>query len=219
MIKLVIFDLDGTVCDTLDGITKAMNLAFMDNNLSENSRDWYLKGIGNGAKELVKESLPVSNKTEEMVNKVLEKFIKYYELNWGYELKVYPGMDEVIKLIKQKGITIAVNTNKPHHIAVEVIKKFYDGSVISKIVGSSNEYARKPNPYGVKLILDQFNVLPSECLYVGDSSVDILTAENASIISVSVPWGYGKKEDLNVADYCITSPMDLIEIIEKQNAV
>lgn len=216
--KLVIFDMDGTIVNTIDSLSKAANLALQEYGFEKHNRKFYISVIGYGVRHFITESIPKEQRIDkDLVDDVCERYLKYYKEYWDYNIHEYEGIHDLMLTLKSKKIKLAINTNKPHHIAEKVYERFYNEELISEMIGSGDIYEKKPSPQGVNHILNSLNILPEECLYVGDSGVDIETAKKANIKSVVVDWGYGKKEDFNKADYIIHYPNQLLDIINNEN--
>jgi phosphoglycolate phosphatase len=211
--EAIIFDLDGTLIDTIDGIGYAANLALKKFGYSTRDRAFYVGAIGNGARIIIAKAIGPDSADENLVTKVLEDFLGEYEKNWEVDLKVYDGMRELVDTLHAKGIRMGINTNKPDVIAQKIVRAFFDEEKIIEIVGSQKAFPNKPNPTGTLQTLDHIHASPEKSFYVGDSIVDIQTAKNAGMRSIICTWGYGDKKDFNDADFIVNHPDEILKLI------
>ena len=214
-IKAVIFDMDGTTVDTIEGLAYAMNYVLEKNSLPKRSINEYKVFVGNGLKKMVERALPNNEYSDEEINLFLEEMVDFYEKNWDYELRLYNGIDNLLDELTKKGIIIAINTNKVQHIAEKIASNCLANWTISHVIGDRINFPNKPSPEGVKEILKDLKIEAKDIIFVGDSNVDIETGRNANIMTVAVSWGFREKAELEEADYIIDHPMELIDIIEK----
>lgn len=212
--KAVIFDLDGTLINSLDDIANAMNEALRENGYGTHSVESFKHFIGTGVVNLVKNALPPENSDDERaINAVRESYRTLYEKNYLENTKPYDGITELIKSLKEKGFKIAVLSNKPHNFTVELAEHFFDE--FDFVLGQQDGVPKKPSPAGVNLILNECNLNKEDCIYLGDSGVDMQTAKAAGITAVGVLWGFREKEELleNGADYLISKPHEVLHLI------
>ncbi len=196
--KLIIFNLDGTVLQTLSDIVASVNYSLRLNNLPIRSEDEILSFIGHGSKYLITKSIG-KDISEELFNKIFKDYKDYYK-NHVYDFtKPYEGMFEVIKEFKDRGGLITLMSNKPNDLAQPLIAKFYP-HLFDMVLGQADNIPVKPDITQTKNILDYFKILPKEAVFVGDSLVDYQTASNASIDCVLCNYGYenDKKPYTNV---------------------
>jgi phosphoglycolate phosphatase len=211
--KAVIFDLDGTLINSLDDIANSMNEALRANGYPLHSVESYKHFIGTGVVNLVKNALPPEKKEDERaVNTVRESYRMLYEKNYLEKTKPYDGINELLNTLKQQGFKIAVLSNKPHGFTVELAEHFFEG--IDFILGQQDSIPKKPDPAGVNIILKELKLSKEDCIYLGDSGVDMQTAKAAGMTAVGVLWGFREKEELleNGADYLIEKPQDLLNL-------
>ncbi len=211
--EAVIFDLDGTIIDTIDGIGYAANLALSKFGYNPCDRTFYVSAIGNGARALIAKAIGPDSADETVVTKVLEYFLNEYENHWEVNLKVYDGMIELIDQLLKKGIKIGVNTNKPNAIAQKIVRSFFDDEKIIEIVGSQKAFPNKPNPTGTLETLKHIQANPEKSFYIGDSIVDIQTAKNAGMPCIICTWGYGDPKDFNAADFIVNYPSEILKLV------
>ncbi len=213
MYRCVIFDLDGTLLNTLDDLANACNYALSEQRLPLHETEKFRYFVGNGIPKLIERILP-EERREELYEKTHRLFCDYYDLHKKDFTRPYDGITELLSRLKENGIKTAVVTNKGHSFAEELIKDIF-GDRIDKVYGSVEGLPRKPDPYFVNKAVDFFGSKPSEVLYVGDSGVDMLTGKNAGLTSCGVLWGFRDREELlgNGADLLAASSEELLGII------
>jgi len=214
--KCVIFDLDGTLTNTLVSLWKSTNLSLADANLPEQPLDAYRYFVGDGADELVRRALKAAGDVDlSQYTYVREQYNKHFSENVNYKVEPYDGIPELLKALKDKGIYLAVNSNKPHDRTVDVVKNFFGDDTFDMVVGQSDERERKPSADGANYIMNTLGVKKEECIYIGDTCVDMKTGKNAGVFTVGALWGFRDYDELkeNHADAIISHPMELIQYI------
>lgn len=211
---IIIFDLDGTLLDTLEGLQEGFNYAINNFGYPSRSIDEIRTFVGNGVEKAL--SLCVDNRanTEEL-KLILGSFKSYYQKNMNKTTKVYSGIIELLVDLKQRGYKIAVVSNK-YDDAVKLACSHFFGELVDVAIGEGNGIERKPNPIGVIKAIEILNSSIEKSIYVGDSEVDILTAKNCGIPCISVLWGFRNKAHLksNGAEFFVEKPSDIIEFLE-----
>ena len=192
-VKLIIFDLDGTLIDTLSDIEHIFNYVLIQNGYEERSKSFYKNNIGNGFENLLRKCLPGNFKGDFdfLANSVRDR----YESHLNTKTIVFDGITTVLEHLKKNKIKIAVISNKLHSLAVRSVETYFN-SYQMKVIGAEGGFPRKPSPDSTFHMLQHFNCHSSDALFVGDSIVDIKTAQNANISSVGVLWGMGTKRIL-----------------------
>lgn len=193
--KLAIFDMDGTILDTLDDLTDSINYALSYCGFPEHTKDDVRRFVGNGILKLVKRSVP-PYAGEADIEKVFQVFKDYYKLHCRDKTRPYPGIVNVIETLKEKGYFIAVVSNKADFAVQELCLRYFPG-LIDYAVGERDGIKKKPAPDSVLSVMGALNVRPEESIYIGDSDVDIATAKNAGICCLTVTWGFRDREYLN----------------------
>ncbi len=211
--KAVIFDLDGTLLNTLDDLADSVNFALSQFSLPTRTKEETRLSVGNGIGRLIELSIP-HGKDNPLYDAVLDKFTKYYFENSDKKTAPYCGISELLAELKSKGITVGVVSNK-FDAAVKALCEKYFPSLIDIAVGESASVRRKPYPDSLLKAIDSLGLLPSDCIYVGDSETDVMTAAAANIPCISVLWGFRDKETLikSGADCFIETPKQLFSII------
>lgn len=200
MYKAVIFDLDGTLLNTLGDLHAAVNFALKSFGFPERTLDEVRRFIGNGVKKLMERSTP-ENTDEETNERCLDCFREYYLQHMADTTAPYEGVNDLIAGLREKGIRTAVVSNKLHPAVVGLCEDYFKD--IDCAIGVSVEEERKPNPVNVLKVLRHFDLTAEECIYVGDSEVDVQTAHNASLKCIGVTWGFRDERELieNGADF------------------
>lgn len=206
----VIFDLDGTLLNTLEDLYLSVNYALEKFNYSKRSKEEIRCFLGNGVKILIDSSLPNDDKTQ--FEAVMETFKTYYQLHSMEHISKYEGIDDLIKELKQKEIKIAVVTNKFDQAAKTIINKFF-GNVFEIVIGEKAPLNKKPHPDMCYKALELLNSDNKHTIYVGDSEVDYQTATNASLKPVICSWGFRTKEELRLLGDIdiINTPKELLK--------
>lgn len=214
MINSIIFDLDGTLLNTIEDLANACNYALTTLGYKTHEVEKYKKFVGNGRYKLVERMLPEDNRSVENIEKALELFDSYYEKHMIDMTKPYDGIMEMLDCLINKSINIAVVSNKPHEFTTEVVKNYF-GDRFEVVYGHKKNTKEKPDPWAVLEVIDEFKVNKDECLYVGDSEIDINTAKNAGVKSVGVEWGFRGKGELESAgaNYIVNKPEQILEIL------
>lgn len=215
-IKCVIFDLDGTLTDTLKSLWMATNLSLKDAGLSEQPLDSYRYFVGDGADMQIRRAVKAAG-DDELVNYdfVRSRYNEHFAKYVNYEVKAYDGIKELLVKLKEKGIKLAVNTNKPEERAIDVVRENFGDSTFDLVVGQVAEREKKPSAEGVFYILDKLSLEKENAVYIGDTAVDMKTGKNAGVFSVGALWGFRDYEELatNGADAIIEKPLDLLKYI------
>ncbi len=217
MKKLCIFDLDGTLLDTLPTISYYCNLTLREFGLPEIEEERYKYLAGNGAKVLIERMIAeVGAEREEYFDKMFEFYNREYDKNFSYLTKVFDGVPELLKGLADIGIKTAVISNKPDFAAVSVVKMFL-GDLVYIAHGGREGIPLKPAPDGVFKIFEEAGVTADECLYVGDTGTDMETGKNSGIFSIGVLWGFRKEDELleNGADLIVSHPLEILDYAKK----
>lgn len=214
MINSIIFDLDGTLLNTIEDLANACNYALTTLGYKTHEVEKYKTFVGNGRYKLVERMLPEDNRSVENIEKALELFDSYYEKHMIDMTKPYDGIMEMLDCLISKSINIAVVSNKPHEFTTEVVKNYF-GDRFEVVYGHKKNTKEKPDPWAVLEVIDEFKVNKDECLYVGDSEIDINTAKNAGVKSVGVEWGFRGKGELESAgaNYIVNKSEQILEIL------
>ncbi len=215
MKRLVIFDLDGTLVNSITDLGNACNYALRTLGYSEHAISTYNFMVGNGVRKLIERAEPDAN--QETVEKLLSLFREYYDSHLTDKTVPYPGIPELLRCLKDKGVAIAVASNKYQAAVSKIVPHFFPDIPFVSIAGHNPSIPTKPDPSIVFSILNQHPTPKNEVLYVGDSSVDIETARRACIESVGVSWGFRPISELRgaYADNIVTSPEEILDIVDR----
>lgn len=210
--KTYVFDLDGTLIDTLQDLTNAVNVAMDKMGYPQRTVSEVRSFVGNGIPVLVKRSVP-DGTGEEDCKKALAYFSEYYLEHLSDFTRPYDGVIELVDKISGQGGKTAVVTNKAHDAAQKVVRGFF-GDRFDVIVGKMDEFPPKPAPESVYYAMKALKALPEDCVYIGDSDVDVATAHNAGLPCIGVTWGFRDRELLREcgAEYIVDTPSEIIDI-------
>ena len=213
--KAVIFDLDGTLLDTLDDLADSLNQVLLAKGFPPHPLDRYRYLVGNGAATLVSSALPPEKRCPELEAQCLEAFQENYNNNWNRKTKPYPGITELLDSLSAMDLKLAVFTNKIQHFAELCIKEFLTDWEFAKILGQTDGIPLKPDPTGPLEIARCLEITPQEFLYLGDSDVDMITAVKAKMFPVGALWGFRPKKELIEAgaQELIEKPTELLKFI------
>lgn len=212
--KGIIFDLDGTLVNSLEDLADSMNLLLQKNNFPIHKNEKYKNFVGNGIRNLIKTSIPINLRDEILIEKMYESLIEIYRQNCLHKTKPYEGIIELLDELVSRKFKLSVFSNKAdeltHHIVNALFPDYFDC-----ILGLKSEIHKKPNPWGALEISRIFKLIPSQILYVGDMGVDMQTANNAGMLAVGASWGFRSREELisNGAKIILESPMDLLNLL------
>ena len=222
MYKAAIFDLDGTIADTIDTICYYGNRAMRKFNLPEIERDRYKYLVGNGYENLVKGMLCEKNAySDELFAEMKEYYHDDYETDSMYLTKIYDGMDETVDFLKKEGFKLGVLSNKPTGAVHDVIGAFFKEGTFDILCGGGDGFPLKPDPSALFDMLKKLDIAPEKCIYVGDTKVDVETGKNAKIYTIGALWGFRTYDELKSAgaDIIAEKPRDIISIVKNKNKI
>lgn len=214
--KACIFDLDGTLTNTLESMTYSVNLTLEEMGLSKITKDQCRLFVGNGARVLMEKSLKAAGDTDaSRIEEGMEIYGRIFDQNCTYHVTPYEGISEMLKALKDKGIHLAVLSNKPDRQTVKVVKAIFGEELFDYAQGQKEGIRRKPEPDGVWYLMEQMHVSKEECLYIGDSEVDAATGRNAGLKTIGVLWGFRDRKTLETAgaDDLIDRPDELLQFV------
>lgn len=211
MKKAIIFDLDGTLLNTIEDIADTVNVLLQKLNCPTQSLEAITSFVGDGVFELMERALPEGKKNK--AQWMVDNFSNQYAKCWKNKTKPYNGVIELLSKLKQKGHLLAILSNKPHDFTVEMVEYFFAGT-FEFIQGAVNHLPLKPDPALANMLLSKLNVKPTETAFIGDSDIDIFTAKNANMQAVGVTWGFRSKQQLIEAGAEVLID-DAMQILEK----
>ena len=213
---IIIFDLDGTLINTIDDLGQACNYALSACGFPTHKIEDYPRLVGNGINKLIERALPEEHRNEETVLRLREYFVPYYDEHNCDLTRPYDGIPALLQTLKEQGHQLAVASNKYQAATEKIVAQLFPG-VFNVVLGERENIARKPDPQIVWDILSTLKTKPSttNCLYIGDSLVDAETAKVANLPFVACTWGFCTKEQLATANpnYMINYPSELINIL------
>lgn len=216
-VRGVVFDLDGTLLDTLLDIANAANASLVDVGVATHPLDRYRTLVGDGVKVLFDRAIGHLNPDPQWVAlraAARERFEHHYAQALTVHSAPYPGMVELLTSLQSQGCILGVLSNKPHHLTVRCVESLLSGFAFQGVLGQREAVPKKPDPQGLHELLELMQCQRDEILYVGDTDTDMATARNADCFSVGVTWGFRSEEELRKAgaDVLIAHPMELLEL-------
>lgn len=220
MYKAYIFDLDGTLADSIKSIAYSANRTLEFFGYKSHTEEDYHYFVGDGAPVLIERALKAAGDMEcRDYDRVLCKFREYFEKDALYEVKTYQGIYETLNEIKKRGFKIAVLSNKPHENTVDVVRFLFGEDYFDYVKGHTLDIPKKPDPQGAFVIAQELGIKPEECIYVGDTNTDMQTGNSAKMYTVGVLWGFRDRQELedNYAKCIIETPEELLtlKVLEK----
>lgn len=215
-IKACIFDLDGTILDTLTSIAVTANQVLKELGLKPHPEENYKAYAGDGQIELIKRALKAAGDTgRNMFDVAMARYIELFKTGCTYEVRPYPGIRELLEELKKNNVKIAVFSNKEHDNVCSVLTELFGEGYFDFILGQRPDHERKPSSGGIDIILKSMDVEPDQCLYVGDTSTDMKTGNGASLFTIGVTWGFREEKELrdSGAHAIIHHPPELSEYI------
>ena len=214
--KIVVFDLDGTLINSLEDLADSANHVLTEHGFPTHPVDAYRYFVGDGVRKLIERILPAEQRNNAQIEQCKAEFVDYYKIHMEDKTSVYEGITELLKALKAHGLKIAVATNKVHSAVAPLMAKYFPGIQFDSLIGQREGIPVKPAPQIMYDILKETDCSASEALHVGDTATDMQLAHNAGITPVGVLWGYRPLEELQEAGarYIIEHPLDLLEILD-----
>lgn len=218
MYKACIFDLDGTLTDTLESLTYSVNATLRELGLKQITDTQCKAFVGNGARRLIEQSLQAAgDPNANRIDEAMEVYGRIFKTYCTYHVAPYEGIVDMLQELKREGVQLAVLSNKPHMQTKDVVATFFEEDTFARVYGQQEGVPRKPDPAAVHMILEDLKVKGEECLYIGDSDVDMQTGCSAGVPAVGVTWGFRTKEVLieHGATYIVDKPEEIISIVKE----
>ncbi len=211
----VMFDLDGTLLNTLEDLADSVNSALANNGYRELPHENYYNIVGKGAYNLITQALPEEARDESVITRVHGDFSEIYAGNYHVKTRVYDGISQALLRIEETGVAMAVLSNKPDRYMNSIKERYFAGLNFKAFRGKREGITGKPDPAGVKLLASEVGASLDNAIYIGDSSVDIQTAKNCGIFACGVLWGFRTREELENfgADLIVSSPSELADFL------
>lgn len=211
----LIFDLDGTLVDSLQGIATSLNHSLAESQLPTHSLEMVRGFIGNGARILIERATPTST-DDAQLHRLEDAFKSHYDATWPTGTFLYHGITSLLETLQNKGYLLAVLSNKPHAFTETIVTQLFPTIHFSAVLGQRAGIPHKPDPTGALEISSLIQLPPSHCIVIGDSTMDLQTAHNAGMRAIAVTWGFHERERLRAAgaDILVDDPDALLEVIE-----
>lgn len=213
--KAVIFDLDGTLLDTLDDLSDTVNEVLTAAGYPGHDTDFYRKAIGDGAPNLIRRSLPKDGRDPVTIERMLDHMREAYDRRWKNKTHPYEGITELLRHLQAKQVTMVVLSNKPHRKTLDCIQHFFPDSPFHGVYGARENVPLKPHPDAVLSVMQALAIESAHTLYVGDTNTDMQTATGAGLFAVGVTWGFRDAAELREhgAQAIIHHPMELVPFL------
>ncbi len=213
--RAIIFDLDGTLLDTLEDLADSLNRVLKNRGLPTHSTEAYRYFVGNGSAMLVRRALPPEKRNEALEADLLNAYLEEYHRNWNKKTRPYSGVFELLDVLTEDGIEMAVLTNKKQEFAELCVQEFLSKWKFAPVFGQRDGFPLKPDPAGAQEIAQRLNIAPKEFLYLGDSDADMKTAVGAGMLPVGALWGFRSEDELrdSGAVAVVRRPMEILELL------
>ena len=213
--KLAIFDLDGTLLDTIGDLAEACNYMLSLRNLGSHTREEYAKMVGNGILNLVKRALPKDKRTDEYVASARHDFLEYYTANIDRHTHPYDGIREVLHTLQAEGWNLAVASNKFDEGTQKLVHTIFPEVDFKAIYGNKEGFPLKPDAALLQLIMEECDAVAETTVMIGDSGVDIQTAKNSGIRAIGCSWGFRPRTELEefAADTIVDTPAEILQVL------
>lgn len=214
--KACIFDLDGTLTSTLDSIHYSVNETLREMDLPDITKEECRQFVGDGARCLMERTLRrIGEENVCRIDEAMEAYGRIFDENCTYLVEPYDGIVDMLQELKERTIQLSVLSNKPHPQTVKVVREIFGEGIFSYVQGQMDGIPKKPDPTGVWKLQEKMKVSKEDCLYVGDSEVDIRTGHAAGLETVGVLWGFRSKKALedDGAENLITHPRKLLDFL------
>lgn len=214
--KACIFDLDGTLTDTLESLSYSVNSTLKEMGFSGISKEECKSFVGNGARTLIRRALQAAgDEGAQRLDEAMKVYERIFSEGCTYHVVPYAGIAEMLRTLKKQEIKLCVLSNKPHNQTVKVVTDIFGQDVFAYVQGQTEHIEKKPNPAGLYYLLKKMDISKENTLYIGDSEVDIETGKEAGMKTVGVSWGFRSREILKEAqaEYIIDTPEELLSFI------
>jgi phosphoglycolate phosphatase len=211
----IIFDLDGTLVDSIEDLADSLNKVLENNNLPTHHIDTYKRLVGSGIKKLVQDALPQEHRNTALQQECTQAMFDIYQANCMNKTKPYAGITELLDALDKRQIRYAVLSNKADEFSKKIVASLFPQRNFAFVVGVTDEASKKPNPQNALKMSKEFGHHPEEIVFVGDSGIDMQTANNAGMCAIGALWGFKSKEELkqNKANHTIEHPIDLLKVL------
>ncbi|MBU0663192.1 MAG: HAD family hydrolase [Proteobacteria bacterium] len=217
-IRGVIFDLDGTLLDTLEDLADAANATLAQFGFPVHSTTAYRYFVGEGLMTLIERILPEKNRSQREIAACMETFMQLYGQSWDLRSRPYAGIMEMLHQLHQEGVKLAVLSNKPHAFTQLCVQRFFASYTFDFVYGQRKGVPKKPDPAGAGEIAALMQLAPQQILYVGDSGIDMQTGNGAGMFTMGVLWGFRERQELekNKAGKIISHPLEIVSYVNSK---
>ncbi len=214
--EAVLFDLDGTLLDTVDDIGDAANRVLSNRGFPMHPISTYYQFIGEGVKVLFTRALPQEKRNEDLINTCLKEFVEDYRRNYNVKSQPYDGIPEMLNALSERNLKLAILSNKPDLLTKDCVTSLLSNWDFGVVFGQRDLVPRKPNPQAALEIAKKLSISPSDFLYLGDTAIDMKTAVSAGMFPVGVAWGFRPVKELKENGACviIDKPIQLLDLIK-----
>jgi len=215
LFEAILFDLDGTLIDTVDDIGDAANRVLAKHGFPTHAVSAYRRFVGDGARMLIKRALPKKHRDEKTIDACLKAYIEDYGLNYNVKSEPYLGIPNLLDTLKIKDLKLAILSNKPDAITKNCVKTLLSKWDFDVVLGQRDSVPPKPNPKGALEVAKELSIPPSNILYLGDTAIDMKTAAAAGMFSVGVLWGFRPLKELNDNGACaiVSEPIEVLTLL------
>jgi phosphoglycolate phosphatase len=214
--RAAIFDLDGTLLNTLADLTASMNTVLDQMGWPTHPMDAYRWFVGNGVAKLVERALPEAQRLESTIAECVRAMRAEYAGRWARTTRPYPGVEELLQALVDRDMPMAVLSNKPHEATLEMVRHFFPRTPFRIIAGAKPDTPRKPDPFAALEIAGQLGIQPGAMLFVGDSNTDMQTAAAAGMTGLGAAWGFRGREELLAAGavHVLETPLEMLDRVK-----
>jgi phosphoglycolate phosphatase len=214
LLKLCVFDLDGTLLNSLEDLARSTNYALEKNGYPLRTMDEYRLFVSDGLPMLIQRALG-DNYSPEIGLRLTDDFVAYYSSHYVDATHIYAGVPELLDELRARGIQLAILSNKPDRFLRMMIDQMFPAGAFAMVQGKTDQFSTKPDPASLLYVLEELKTSPADTLYIGDSNVDIYTAHNAGVKAAGVTWGFRDKRELETAgaDYIVGSPLEILALV------
>ena len=213
--KAILFDLDGTLLDTLEDLGNSVNRVLAERGFPTHDLDRYRYFVGDGAMMMITRALPKQKRKNDVIQACVDEFKKDYSKNWKVKTRLYDGIAEMLDELKARNLKLAVLSNKPHQFTKQSVDKLLSNWRFEIVLGQRDAVPRKPSPEGALEIAEHLNTKPENIIYLGDSDVDMQTAVAAGMFPVGVLWGFRSAKELkdSGAKALVERPSEVLSLL------
>jgi phosphoglycolate phosphatase len=215
--KLVVFDLDGTLIDSLGDIGDAMNAVLRSLGRPTHHRDRYRFLVGNGLEKLVRRALRPETPDESTISDIVRLTRQEYSTRWTATTRPFTGIPSLLDELAKRGNLVAVLSNKPDHATRHIVDELFPTGPFAMVRGARDGVPLKPDPAALSAMISDLGATPERTAFIGDTAVDMQTGINADLLTIGVTWGFRDEDELLAAgaDHVIDSPLELLEILQR----